>query len=61
MNTVQNGKGDRPRNNWGLKWYSGYEAINWHKEKDEQAPTPSLKQDAPAGSPQDQARDSEQV
>lgn len=30
MNTVQNGKGDRPRNNWGRKWYAGYVAINWH-------------------------------
>jgi len=30
MNTVQNGKGDLPRNNWGPDWYAGYEAIGWH-------------------------------
>jgi hypothetical protein len=32
MNTVQNGKGDSPRNNWGPKWYDGYTAIDWHRE-----------------------------
>jgi len=30
VKTVQNGKGDRPRNNWGPKWYAGYAAIDWH-------------------------------
>ena len=29
MNTVQNGKGDSPRNNCGQRWYSGYAAIDW--------------------------------
>jgi len=29
MNTVQNGKGDRPRNNWGPNWYERYDAVNW--------------------------------
>lgn len=32
MNTVQNGKGDRPRNNWGENWYSGYDAIDWRRD-----------------------------
>lgn len=32
MSTVQNGKGDRPRNNWGPEWYAGYAAINWHQQ-----------------------------
>jgi len=34
MNTVHNGKGDRPRNNWGPKWYTGFAAINWHHSND---------------------------
>ena len=29
MNSVQNGKGDRPRNNWGPNWYERYDAVNW--------------------------------
>jgi hypothetical protein len=29
MNTVQNGKGERPRNNWGPKWHAGHGAIHW--------------------------------
>jgi hypothetical protein len=33
MNTVQNGKGDRSRNNWGSKWYAGYAGVNWHHSK----------------------------
>jgi hypothetical protein len=36
MNTVQNGKGDRPRNNWGTDWYAGYNAINWPREQSNQ-------------------------
>jgi len=31
MNTVQNGKGDSPRNNWGPKWCAGHDVINWHR------------------------------
>ncbi|MGO8700069.1 MAG: carboxymuconolactone decarboxylase family protein [Limisphaerales bacterium] len=31
MNTVQNGKGDHPRNNWGPDWYANFEAIKWRK------------------------------
>lgn len=31
MNTVQNGKGDRPRNNSSPQWYENYESINWHR------------------------------
>jgi hypothetical protein len=38
MNTVQNGKGDRPRNNWGPQWYSGYASIAWRHDKLRQAP-----------------------
>jgi len=45
MNTVQNGKGDRPRNNWGPQWYAGYTAINWHPQAaetgDDQGTEPS--------------------
>jgi hypothetical protein len=37
MNTIQNGKGDLPRNNWGPKWYAGYASIDWHP-----APQPQL-------------------
>ena len=33
MNTVQNGKGDRPRNNFGSRWYSGYAAIDWRGDR----------------------------
>jgi hypothetical protein len=33
MNTVQNGKGDRPRNNWGPTWYSGYAAVDWRRRQ----------------------------
>jgi hypothetical protein len=33
MNAGQNGKGDRSRNNWGKKWYSGYDAIDWDSKK----------------------------
>ena len=29
MNSVQNGKGDRPRNNWGPNWYAKYDAVDW--------------------------------
>jgi hypothetical protein len=36
MNSGQNGKGDRPRNNWGLNWYSGYDAINWPRQRQRQ-------------------------
>ena len=32
MNTVQNGKGDRPRNNWGSDWYAGYDAMDFRKK-----------------------------
>jgi hypothetical protein len=31
MNGAKYGKGDRPRNNWGLQWYDGYTAINWRQ------------------------------
>ena len=31
MNNARYGKGDRPRNNWGPKWYAGYTAVNWHR------------------------------
>jgi hypothetical protein len=31
MDTVQNGKGDSPRNNWGPSWYNRYDEINWHR------------------------------
>jgi hypothetical protein len=45
MNTVQNGKGDRPRNNWGADWYAGYDAIDWRQEltKQEQETPPGRK------------------
>ena len=33
MNTVQNGKGDHPRNNWGPTWYTGYDAIQWRQPR----------------------------
>ena len=33
VNTVQNGKGDRPRSNWGPKWYAGYAAVNWRQKQ----------------------------
>jgi hypothetical protein len=33
MNTVQNGKGSRARNNWGKAWYAGYDAVDWHHGK----------------------------
>jgi len=39
MNTVQNGKGDTARNNWGQKWYSGYDKINWHHEAEQTSHT----------------------
>jgi hypothetical protein len=32
MNGAQYGKGDRPRNNWGPKWYASYDTINWHRQ-----------------------------
>jgi len=32
MNTVQNGKGDSPRNNWGPDWYARYDAIDWRRQ-----------------------------
>jgi len=32
MNTVQNGKGDRPRNNWSPNWYAGYDAVDWCRQ-----------------------------
>jgi hypothetical protein len=49
MNTVQNGKGDRARNNWGSEWYGGYEAINWHRPSPQrQAATGLEKRDARA-------------
>ena len=40
MNTIQNGKGDRARNNWGREWYDGYDAIDWRRNarKTENAP-----------------------
>lgn len=42
MSSGQNGKGDRPRNNWGHEWYEGYDAINWHrKEPEPDASTPA--------------------
>jgi hypothetical protein len=49
MKAGQNGKGDRSRNNWGKKWYSGYDAIDWDAEKQQrpvvlpsaQSPTPA--------------------
>ncbi|HVM46481.1 MAG TPA: hypothetical protein VMU04_00570 [Candidatus Acidoferrum sp.] len=56
MNTVQNGKGDRARNNWGAKWYLGYEAIDWHRQKGEPPRTPAPEPNPPAGSPQDEAQ-----
>jgi hypothetical protein len=31
MNTVQNGKGDRPRNNWSANWYTRYDAVDWRR------------------------------
>ena len=31
MNGARYGKGDRPRNNWGPQWYTGYDTINWHR------------------------------
>jgi hypothetical protein len=34
MNTIQNGKGSRPRNNWGKAWTEGFEAIDWHWNKE---------------------------
>ena len=42
MNTVNNGKGDRPRNNWSTGWYEGYDTIDWHRKK--QQPTPATGQ-----------------
>jgi hypothetical protein len=41
MNTVQNGKGDNPRNNWGPEWYDGYDAIDWHRWPPNQKPPTS--------------------
>jgi hypothetical protein len=38
MNTVQNGKGDRPRNNWGPNWYAGYDAIVRRRQPRKQEP-----------------------
>jgi hypothetical protein len=38
MNTVQNGKGDRPRNNWDPNWYEGCDAIVRRRQPFKQAP-----------------------
>jgi hypothetical protein len=40
MNTVQNGKGDRPRNNWSANWYARYDAVDWCRQP--------IKQESPA-------------
>jgi len=45
MNTVQNGKGDRPRSNWGSKWYGRYEAIDWHRQEPRRVNDPSVNED----------------
>lgn len=45
MKTVQNGKGDRPRNNWGTKWYAGYAAIDWRETSRGLAPILRHKED----------------
>jgi len=39
MNGAKYGKGDRPRNNWGQKWYDGYNTIVWSRT---QKPTTTL-------------------
>jgi hypothetical protein len=46
MNTVQNGKGDTPRNNWGPRWYSGYDAVDWGREQ-ERVPVSSFERNQP--------------
>jgi hypothetical protein len=33
MNTVQNGKGSKPRNNSSHAWYVNWDAINWYRNK----------------------------
>ena len=33
MNTVQNGKGSKPRNNWGKNWDARWDAIDWRRDK----------------------------
>jgi len=40
MNTVQNGKGDRARNNWGEGWYAGFAAIHWDRKGQEREDAP---------------------
>jgi hypothetical protein len=37
MNTVKNGKGDRPRNNWGPLWDVGYAGVDWQRDREQQA------------------------
>jgi hypothetical protein len=58
MNTVENGKGDQPRNNWGTHWYLGYESIDWHGQKRGRALTPSSEQTPSANYQQHLARSS---
>jgi alkylhydroperoxidase family enzyme len=48
MNTVQNGKGDRSRNNWGPDWYSNYAAIQWRKNGENIMPCSNSTHQAPA-------------
>src|ERR1039458_1455516 len=33
MNTVQNGNGSKPRNNWGKNWDARWDAIDWQRDK----------------------------
>jgi hypothetical protein len=51
MSTVQNGKGDRPRNNWGSSWYSGYDAIDWRRKEHEQGAVAAPEQSPTPGKP----------
>jgi hypothetical protein len=37
MNTDQNGKGSKPRNNWGKNWDARWDAIDWRRDKAGQA------------------------
>ena len=48
MKTVQNGKGDRPRNNYGSNWCAGYDTINWHRLQRDRSQSSSVSLQEPA-------------
>ena len=51
MNGAKYGKGDRPRNNWGRKWYTGYEGICWSRPLEAAAGHAMAKMDSAAEMP----------